>query len=141
MKKTFYQLLVCFVVFAALTLNSGCKTKGCTDKSACNYNSEATKDDGTCNYGCNGGGGGGSSTGNVTFWNNDSNVGIITVYMGGTSNQISSNTYPTSCNTSGCANFSGSPGSYSFTASATTGETWSGTVVVTSNGCLLEHLN
>lgn len=75
-----------------------------------------------------GGGGGGTSSGTVTFYNNQSTVGVITVYLGGTSGQITQTTAASSCPTSGCANFTVTLGSsYSWSASATTGEAWSGT--------------
>jgi hypothetical protein len=55
-------------------------------------------------------------------------VGVITVYLGGSSSQITQTTVASSCPTSGCANFTVTLGSsYSWSASATTGETWSGT--------------
>lgn len=139
--KKITQFFLTILGMAALMLISGCVKEGCTDRNACNYNSSAEKDDGTCNYGCNGGGnGGGSSQGKVTFWNNNSSIGVITVYMGGTSGQITHDILPTVCNTSGCANFSGNPGTYSYTASATTGQTWSGSATVTAGGCLLLRL-
>jgi len=95
---------------------------------------------GECTLG-SGGGGGGSSAGDVTFWNNDANVGVITVVIGGSSSGITSNVNPAGCGESGCANFTLSAGNYSFTASATTGETWSGNCTVTANGCLKFNLH
>lgn len=45
MKKiTLILFAACFVAF------TGCKKEGCTDESAINYSSEATKDDGSCEY-------------------------------------------------------------------------------------------
>jgi len=132
-------------IIAALSLNS-CQRKGCTDYSACNFDSKATRDDGTCNYGCggnNGGGnngGGNNSVGQITFWNNDSWIGNISVSFGGTTKVINANVNPSNCNTSGCANFTIAPGTYPYTASATTGEYWSGSHTVTSNGCLKVNL-
>lgn len=69
--------------------------------------------------------------GTVTFWNNQTNVGNITVNMSGSSSVITYNVYPTGCDISGCANFSNiSYGVHSYSASSTTGQTWSGTVDV-----------
>src|SRR5690554_5642038 len=51
-----------FIVFGMIFLFSSCNKKGCTDSKACNYSSEATKDDGTCNYGCLGIGSSSSSS-------------------------------------------------------------------------------
>jgi len=88
---------------------------------------------------------GGSSTsyGDVTFWTeNDLGCGNITVYVNGYSSTISSYYYNglSSCNSSGCANFSLPAGTYSFTASCT-GYSWNGgTVTVTSNGCVTMEL-
>lgn len=87
---------------------------------------------------CDGGGGG--TAGNVTFWNDQSWVGQITVNFDGSSATITSNVNPSGCNTSGCANFTKSPGTYNYTASATTGENWGGTATVSSGGCLLLNL-
>ncbi len=78
--------------------------------------------------------------GNITFWNDDISVGTITVYTNGTSSSITSNTSPSWCNAAGCANFSRIPGTYSYTASATTGQSWSGYYTITANGCLRFHL-
>lgn len=39
------------LIILSLFLFSCFEVEGCTDKSACNYNDEATQDDGTCDYG------------------------------------------------------------------------------------------
>jgi|GEM_PF-3886806 len=48
MKAVFY---LSTIIICLLFSVSGCK-RGCTDKIACNYDEDAKKDDGTCNYGC-----------------------------------------------------------------------------------------
>ncbi|WP_107037132.1 DUF4856 domain-containing protein [Brumimicrobium mesophilum] len=44
-----------FVFTAAATMLIACKKEGCTDESAINYNSEAQKDDGSCEFDTEGG--------------------------------------------------------------------------------------
>lgn len=50
MKSTVYSLtLIIALIFAAAGLQS-CKKEGCTDEDAINYDSEADKDDDSCEY-------------------------------------------------------------------------------------------
>lgn len=49
MTKKFLLILSLF----SLSIGS-CKKEGCTDQYACNYDSSAGKDDGTCNFDCYG---------------------------------------------------------------------------------------
>lgn len=44
MKKT----IIYTVLFAALSMSTACRKKGCTDENALNYDVEAQKDDGSC---------------------------------------------------------------------------------------------
>ena len=77
----------------------------------------------------------------VSFWNNKQGVGPITVTVDGNlADVITAIKNPANCNESGVANFSLLRlGNHTFTAVATTGETWSGNFTVNS-GCLLFQL-
>lgn len=44
------KLIYLFCIGTALTTITSCKNKGCTDETALNYNAEAKKDDGSCEY-------------------------------------------------------------------------------------------
>ena len=46
LKNFLYLILFCFAIFS-------CKKRGCTDPNAINYNANAIKDDGSCEYGSN----------------------------------------------------------------------------------------
>jgi|GEM_PF-1798246 len=87
----------------------------------------------------NGGGGGGSNSGKATFWTkSDLGCGNITVNINGTTRTITgylSGGIGNGCDVSGCANFTLSPGSYSYSASSSGGMTWNGTVNISANGC------
>jgi hypothetical protein len=122
----------------SISLVACIRPSGCTDLNATNFEPDAFYDDGSCNYGNqnNGNGNGGY---NVTFYNNQSSVGLITVSISGYSSDISVTSIAADCGESGCANFSLGSGTYSFTASATTGEYWSDFITVTS-GCSMFEL-
>lgn len=48
MKHSFSGLLVLLFFFGAILLSSGCKTEGCTNSEALNFDPKADKDDGSC---------------------------------------------------------------------------------------------
>ncbi len=76
----------------------------------------------------------------MTFWNNQNSIGIITVTVDNTySRQISQTQRAYDCNYSGSANFNLTSGYHSYYASATTGQTWNGTFYL-DNSCLLYEL-
>jgi hypothetical protein len=128
-----------FLAFVMLSLWSCSRYSGCTDLRATNFEPDAFTDDGSCEYGF-GGGGGGNGNANLTFYNNQSWVGVVTVTISGYSAQITETVDASNCDYTGCANFSLSAGSYYYTATATTGEYWSGSVVVTSSCQLFEFV-
>lgn len=78
------------------------------------------------------------SNGQGMFWTaSDLGCGTITVSVGGYTGYITSyySTGTPGCNAAGSATFSLAPGSYSYTASCTGGNTWSGVISITENGC------
>jgi len=124
MKKIYYLIFLLFISTCTLTM-TGCDEDGDTD---CELF-------GDCGGSGGGGGGGGSSNGEIVFWNNQSWVGDITVTIGSDYDVITQNVSSPYCGHSGCANFNGSPGSYYYYASATTGETWSGYASISAGNC------
>jgi hypothetical protein len=133
MKKSSIALFIASILL--LTMSSGCRKDiyGCTDPSAANYAPNANVDNGSCRY---------TYYGNVIFWF-DANNGVGTVNIAGQTGTIT--TYQTggvpSCGNNGSATFSLPVGSYTYTASATNGFTWSGTAVVLANSCQAYQLH
>ena len=118
------------LLVAVLTF-SQCKKEisGCTDPNATNYNYEANQNC-CCSY-----------SGTVTFWNYNFNVGTISVNIGSESHIISDDVEPFECSVSGCANFYDLPyGTYTYSATSSTGETWGPSTFTLSGNCLLFHL-
>jgi hypothetical protein len=99
--------------------------------------------DGSGGGGSGGGGGGGGTTGSLTVWSQvDHGCGNISVTVNG-STQIVSSYYSSgapSCGSSGCANFTLNPGTYSISASCSS-YTWNATLSVTAGGCSTLKLN
>jgi hypothetical protein len=79
-------------------------------------------------------------TGSVTFYNNQSSVGVVSVTLNGNTDQIIRTKVPATCGDTDCASFNNLVyGNYNFTATATTGQRWSGTVNVNSS-CIMFRL-
>jgi hypothetical protein len=90
----------------------------------------------------NGGGNGIGSTGQAMFWTATTQYGQIYVEVTGTAGAYimkASTSGTPACGTSGYANFTLAPGSYSWTALAP-GVNWNGTIVVTEGGCVRRQL-
>lgn len=116
-------------MIAVLLLLSSCKKDipGCTDYSADNYNSNATDNDGSCEY-----------SGDFVFWTSQQ-FNYIDVTVSGITKSITLY-YPSGgvdCGSNGCATFHLPVGSYNYYAeeNATFGDWWSGTITVPMNGC------
>jgi hypothetical protein len=126
MKKYFYLAAIAAVFLVGIS--SCTKTKGCTDPTATNYNASAEQDDGTCAY-----------AGNVVFYYATSGTNATVVINGQTGTVTTAFSSTPSCGTSGCANFTLPIGTYNYTASSTF-TNWSGSVIVTKNGCTAQVL-
>ena len=78
------------------------------------------------------------TTGQGMFWTaSDLGCGNITVTLGGASGSISTyyNTSIPSCGAAGCATFDLAPGTYTYFASCSGGQTWSGSITIVAGGC------
>ncbi|WP_430612485.1 hypothetical protein [Flavobacterium sp. JP2137] len=92
--------------------------------------------------GGNGGGGSNGNSGKVSFWvNYDYGCGPIYVSINGQSQTITSyyESVPEGCTSSGNANFTFPPGTYSFSATCSS-RNWNGTVEIKPDGCLRMNL-
>ena len=126
MKKIVFVVSVLLSLFMAV---SSCKKKeGCTDNKAINFDVSAEKNNNTCVY-----------KGNATFWNDFSSSDDVIVQMADGTTGVITRKYASapSCGTTGCFTYSNVPGTYSFIAEELIGSgTWSGSVTITSNGCV-----
>ena len=133
MKKVILFSIVCLGL--SVFISSCAKVQGCTNATAINYNSAAEKDNGTCIY-----------KGKVTFWTKTGDgFGLITVTMGDGTTGTIANDFSTApaCDQIGTLAYTNVPGNYTYTAEETTlgSNTWSGSVTITSGGCLAVRLN
>lgn len=113
----------------AKTDDGTCIVKGCTDITATNYDSEATQEDGSCVY----------PKGELIFYTDaDYGVGIIEVTVeevsAGTITKYYSSGEP-ECGSEGCVTVEKKSGSYSYSAEAADGTTWSGNIEIKSGEC------
>ena len=114
--------------------DGSCKIPGCTDPAATNYNSAATVNNYSCVYP--------STNGQVVFYVNSASS-AVTVNINGQQGTFSGGYYASgapSCGSQYCATFTLPQGVYNFTASSQLGTNWSGTVIVTTNGCTQQGL-
>lgn len=113
---------------------TGCKEPGCRNVNACNYDVDATSDDGSC-----------INKGQVTFWQDSTgNQYDITVTVNATEANITSSFATTPlCDASGSATFALCPGSHNYTAREVFPgtATWTGNAVSVQNGCTAIRLN
>ena len=109
---------------------------GCTDPSALNYDPDATQDDGSCSY-----------SGKVVFWTQAGDgIGYVAIQIEssliGTITQDATST--PNCGDNGMVTYTDVPGTYNLIAQEDTvigiGRTWTGTVIITSNGCSAKRL-
>ncbi|UAY52881.1 hypothetical protein [Ferruginibacter albus] len=113
----------------------GIPVYGCKDPTSINYNPLATVDNGTCQY-----------QGNAIFWYNSGGTNAtVTIHTttGDVKGTINGSYYYNStpaCGSNYCANFTLPIGTYTFTASSLV-HNWSGTIIITANGCSNRLLN
>jgi hypothetical protein len=116
-----------FIISILLVLNYSCQTEGCTDPSAVNFESKATSDDGSCIF-----------NGQAIFWVDSTfefndititidaqEVGIIDGYF---------DTKP-ECGIPQGVNIELIEGTYEFTATDTTGGTYTDTLLIKKDKC------
>lgn len=117
---------------------------GSTSSSSGGSSSSSSSGGGSSSSSSSSSSGGGGSYGKVTFWTeSDQNCGNITVKVTGYSSKYITSYYYnglSGCDRSGCANYTLSPGTYTYTASCS-GYTWGpSTFTITAGGCLRYEL-
>ena len=109
---------------------SSCRKEGCTNPDATNYDEEASKDDGSCEY-----------EGEVLLWTNcdlccQVQVRIDGEYQGNTSVSYSATPDAPNCRATGCVSATLPVGSYEWSATETClGILVTGSFVVSANQC------
>jgi hypothetical protein len=129
-KIAFIPLFLLLVAFGT----TSCKDAGCRNVNSCNYDEDATVDDGSC-----------IEKGQVAFWRDSTGSQFdITVTVNATEARVTSSfVVAPACGASGTANFSLCPGSHHYTArEALPGtKSWSGNVTAKEDGCTTVRLN
>lgn len=114
----------------ALLLLSSCKKEGCTDSDAVNFEEEAKKDDGSCEY-----------EGNVLLWTDcdwccELEVRIDGEYQGNTTLWYTSEPFAPNCKASGCISATLPVGTYEWSATEVcVGAVAVGFFTIDANGC------
>ncbi len=121
------KIPVKLMIVAFLLIGTSCKkNSGCTDSSADNYDYNADVNDGSCEY-----------SGQVMFYISSA-YNYVDVNCNGSSKTITLY-YPSgaTCGAAGCATYEFPTGTYTYYAEeqGILGDTWSGSVTITKNGC------
>lgn len=160
MKSTTCYLLNGIILWLALTLLVSCKKEGCTDSLAINYDPDATKDNGACQYtyGCTDSDatnfdanavkddGSCEYEGYVMFWTDCDVCSAINVfvdgsYMGQVTGWYFAQPSAPNCQALYCLGLTLEPKSYSWSAQETsTGFTVSGAMTIVKNQCTAVYL-
>lgn len=121
---SFRTLLMMIMLMAAVTFNSACYEKGCTDPNAVNYDPDAERDDGSCEYGSE------TQYATVTLFRyGDCYEGNTELYLDSEYQKTFSTSYTTDypyCgqNNSDAVSYTLLLGTYHFTAYADSGAYW-----------------